>query len=390
MVPIFMRAESYLNRKTQLPEYSANGYYITEKFDGQRAQWDYETGNLISRYGNKINCPIWFLEKLRGLKCAVDGELFFGYDTWDLTGLFRSSRPDDALWKRVKFMVFDIADPNGGTYMERRKRLERLICDDEHIKLVPYVIAVNRSMIEAEFKNVISRGGEGIMLNNPHYMYRDGKCAGILKYKKIMDDECVIVGYKMGNGRLNGMLGSFIVHPIEDGQPISSREFSMAGINDHIRANYKHTHPIGTLLHYRCAELTKSGKPKHPVYLGICRKNVTNNNLVDPHNPSIIRIRPPPVQIPLPLPLPLPLRINLPKLELISINQSLSDSDDIDIDNDIVLSETEDEEEVIIKMPVKVQEPAREPQVREPQVRVSESEPKLIHIKIRPKPIKLK
>ena len=42
MSPLFMRAESYLNRKTRKPDYSATGYFLSEKFDGQ--------GKFIRRY----------------------------------------------------------------------------------------------------------------------------------------------------------------------------------------------------------------------------------------------------------------------------------------------------------------------------------------------------
>ena len=277
--PIFMRAESYINRKTRLPEYSATGYYISEKFDGQRAQWNPDSQQLISRYGNTINCPMWFLDNFQGLTDRVDGELFMGYGNWELTGLFRTIKPDEELWKKVRFIVFDIADLNGGTYEVRRKRLSRLFHERgwdkvPQIELVPIKVADSRKMIEEEFNKVIARGGEGIMLNSPYHLYHDGKTSGILKYKNVMEEECVVVGYKMGNGRYNGMLGSFIAHPIDDGKPIKSREFRLSGMNDSIRASYKVTHPVGTLLHYRCAEFTKDGKPKHPVYLGICRRPV--------------------------------------------------------------------------------------------------------------------
>jgi DNA ligase-1 len=282
-----MRAESYINRKTQQPEYAASGYYISEKFDGQRAQWDPGKQCFISRYGNTINCPQWFLNYFSGLKIPIDGELFMGYGNWDLTGIFRSQRPDETLWKKVRLILFDIADSNAGTYEARRLKLEDLNlkwnwegASSGHVEIVPVRRAESRKDIEEEFKRVTARGGEGIMLNSPYHLYHDGKNSAILKYKQVMDDECVIVNYKMGNGRLAGKLGSFVVHPIEDGQPIKSREFSLAGINDAIRANYKHTHKIGTVLHYRCAELTKDGKPKHPVYLGICKRPVTNINLI--------------------------------------------------------------------------------------------------------------
>jgi len=274
MPPLFMRAESYINRKTREPEYSATGYYISEKYDGQRAQWDPEHNRLISRFGNIITCPDWFLACFKGLTVPIDGELFMGYGNWDLTGLFRQLKPDEDLWKRVKLMLFDIADPTAGTFLKRREQLERLYKDRNwgatgFIELVNIKQMQNDKEIQEVFKAVVARGGEGVMLNSPLHTYCDGKTSAILKYKQVMDEQCIIVNYKMGKGRHYGKLGSFVVHPIENGQQFASREFCLSGMNDHIRETYLQTHPIGTILNYRCSEMTKDGKPKHPVYLGL-------------------------------------------------------------------------------------------------------------------------
>jgi DNA ligase-1 len=274
MSPLFMRAESYVNRKTRQPDYSATGYFLSEKFDGQRAQWDPISKRLISRYGNTITCPAWFLGHFHGLTVPVDGELFMGYGNWDLTGLFRQVHPDEGLWRRVKFIVFDIADTMAGTFIERRAKLESLYRERGWggcIELATIKQVHSSAEIKEEFDKVIARGGEGVMLNSPLYTYCDGKSTGILKYKHVMDEQCLIVNYKMGKGRLEGKLGSFVVYPIENGQPQKQREFSLSGMNDAVRESYVHTHPIGTVLNYRCAEMTKDGKPKHPVYLGIYR-----------------------------------------------------------------------------------------------------------------------
>ena len=130
-------------------------------------------------------------------------------------------------------------------------------------------------MLDTWYQQILDRGGEGIILNYPSAPYCDGRSDNILKYKPIMNDECVIVGYKPGRGRNAGRLGSFIVHPVKDGNSYPKREFSVSGMNNTVRDNYMKTHPIGTMLNYSCVEYTKSGKPRHPVYLGICRKPVT-------------------------------------------------------------------------------------------------------------------
>lgn len=282
----FMKAENYLDKKTKRPKYSATGMYMTEKFDGMRAQWDPVTQILASRYGNQILAPQWFLDFFKEIQIPLDGELFFGYGNWGMTGVCRAKtqqalHDNEPVWRRAKYLVFDVPDPDSGTYLERMSVLEHSHgvsawgSDDTPIWLIPRQLVTSTAVMETYYKAVLDRGGEGIMLNNPVSFYVSGRTDNILKYKPIMDDECVIVGYKPGKGRNTGRLGSFVVHPIEDGNPIPGREFSISGMTDLVRSSYKRTHPIGTILRYSCMEYTKTGKPRHPVYLGICRKPVT-------------------------------------------------------------------------------------------------------------------
>ncbi|MDC2889384.1 hypothetical protein [Psychrosphaera algicola] len=48
------------------------GYWLSEKYDGIRAYWNGTT--LLTRRGNQIHCPQWFIENLP--KTALDGELW--------------------------------------------------------------------------------------------------------------------------------------------------------------------------------------------------------------------------------------------------------------------------------------------------------------------------
>ena len=48
-----------------------------------------------------------------------------------------------------------------------------------------------------------------------------------------------------------------------------SIKFTISGMDDEIRKNYKKTHPIGTIVTFTYNGLTSSGKPRHPNYLRI-------------------------------------------------------------------------------------------------------------------------
>jgi len=279
----FMKASPYINKRTGKPDYNVIGWWIEEKFDGQRAQWDSEVKRLKSRYGNVVSSPEWFnieIENLAG-KYPLDGELFMGYKSWELTGIFRAKTKaaeiaNMSAWKCVKYMVFDIADLTIGNYDDRYKILTELFSKYPNISnaiLVNRTKVTDKAMIDEYYKRILERGGEGIILINPHTFYVNGLTSNLLKYKPVLDNECIVIGYHPGKGRNLGKLGSFIVHPIEDGEPNPKLEFKISGINDVIRTNYKKTHPIGCVLSYRFTEVTKKGLPRHPFYIGICKKS---------------------------------------------------------------------------------------------------------------------
>ncbi len=83
--------------------------------------------------------------------------------------------------------------------------------------------------------------------------------------KVIFDNECTIVGYKPGTGKYTGMLGSFKCHLLDG----TGNDFFVSGMNDEIRGNYLHTHPIGTIITVQYNDVSKNGTPRHPRYLRI-------------------------------------------------------------------------------------------------------------------------
>jgi len=84
----------------------------------------------------------------------------------------------------------------------------------------------------------------------------------MLKLKPEEDDECVIVGYKPGEGKYKNMLGSFLCEK-------ENKQFYVGGMTDEIRKNYLQTHPVGTKITYKFTFLTDDNLPRHPRYKGI-------------------------------------------------------------------------------------------------------------------------
>ena len=196
-------------------------------------------------------------------------------------------------WKVTKYMIFDTPDRDQLTLEDRYLKIH-LICQrirlqwlhknpegfQSHTDLMlpdecpineVFQIKISRGVDEVEehYQRIISGGGEGIILREPGSWYTNQRSSSFLKYKKYHECEAVIFDYKPGNGRNQGRLGSFGVHPINsEGYPNRRVIFHVSGVNDHIRINYRETHPIGTVITMIFTEYTKDLRPRHPRFKG--------------------------------------------------------------------------------------------------------------------------
>ncbi len=98
-------------------------YLISEKFDGVRAYWDGKT--LRFRSGNVVNAPPWFIAKLPPQ--ALDGELWLGRGRFEeLSGMVRTEHADDAAWKQIKYLIFELPDAPG-PFAQRYAEIRTLV-----------------------------------------------------------------------------------------------------------------------------------------------------------------------------------------------------------------------------------------------------------------------
>ena len=268
-----MLANNYLD-KSGKPLYSVSGWYLSEKYDGQRGIWIADDATMYSRNGNEVLIPKWLKQLLVDSNAPdLDGELYMGPGKFESTGIFRKKKIDEKAWLVVTFLVFDLpsCDQIFSTRLSKlmdviniinRNWTEKRECP---VKLVEQVKLKSSGDIQFHFEKIVSSGGEGVILKDPNSYYQNNKrCHTMLKYKKHYDAEAVIIGYKMGNGKYSGMLGAFVAKDCCTGQV-----FNVSGMNDAVRKSYFDTHPVGTKVTYCYYELTSTGKPRHPVYKGI-------------------------------------------------------------------------------------------------------------------------
>lgn len=104
-------------------EVDVSRYWVSEKYDGVRAYWDGQ--RLATRAGNTIHAPEWFTHGWPST--AMDGELWAGRGQFELViATVRDLDPDDAAWRDIRFMVFDLP-AQGGTFTARLEVLKTLL-----------------------------------------------------------------------------------------------------------------------------------------------------------------------------------------------------------------------------------------------------------------------
>ena len=234
-------------------------YWVSEKLDGVYAHWDGSA--FVSRAGNRFNAPAWFVADFPTLPLA--GELWMGRGTFDkLSGVVRRQTPDDAAWRQVRFMVFDLpthhADFDG-----RLQRLEEIFAtlDLPTIALVEQRRVASHDALMALLDEVVEGGGEGLMLRRAGSFHRAGRSADLLKLKRFDDAEAEVVAHLPGKGKYTGMMGALLLE-MPDG-----RRFRVGtGFTD---AQRRKPPSLGTTVTYKHFGYTSTGLPRFASFLRI-------------------------------------------------------------------------------------------------------------------------
>jgi len=251
--PDLMLAERYQDAIAPAP------YFVSEKLDGVRALWDGE--QLRFRSGQPIAAPAWFVAGLP--RQALDGELWIGRRRFEeLVGIVRTREPDDAAWRQVRYMVFDLPR-HPGHFAERVQAMQVLAGEvaPPWLRVVRQQRVADRAALRRLFDEVVGNGGEGLMLHRADALRVAGRSDVLLKHVPWVDDEARVVGHIPGKGKHLGALGALLVETAD------GRRFRVGtGFSDGQR---RHPPEPGTIITYRYRELTRKGLPRFPSFLRV-------------------------------------------------------------------------------------------------------------------------
>ena len=260
-------------------------WYCSHKHDGVRAIWN--GSKLLTRSKREFNyVPEWFKRLLPKDK-PLEGELLVPSKPFNYFSGITVNKKDDDRWNEIVFLIFDI--PLGGIiFNDRIKLIEQCVNNIKsvHIRMVNFElikdITNNMNIIHDKFNKIVSKGGEGIMLIKDDNLYQAKRVKTILKYKKEIEDEAVVIGYLEGTGKYKGFLGKLKCKFLD-----SDKTFNVGGgfldiqRNSYIFIDNKvikiisnneiDIPIIGDIITYKCMELTCTGLPRMPIFRCIRR-----------------------------------------------------------------------------------------------------------------------
>lgn len=245
--PPLMLADVYADADIDLAD-----YWVSEKYDGVRAYWDGE--KLLTRGGQRIHAPAWFIAGWS--KLPLDGELWIGRGEFAaVSSTVRDQHPDEAAWRRIRFMIFDLP-AHAGAFTERLNDLNVIT----RRLSMPWVQAVaqfrvpGRDALDRKLHEIVKAGGEGLMLHRGSSLYRAERNDDLLKLKPYQDAEARVIAYLPGKGKYLGMLGAVQVE-----RPDGVQFHLGSGFTDEQR---RHPPPLGSWVTYGYNGLTANGIPR--------------------------------------------------------------------------------------------------------------------------------
>ena len=239
-------------------------YWVSEKYDGVRGFWDGQ--KLLTRGGQTINAPAWFT--VNWPATPMDGELWAGRGQFQkAVSTVRLQTPNDAAWRGIKFMVFDLPAERG-TFTERLSTLNIAVTKLalSWVEAVPQSKVASHAGLQSQLRQITKAGAEGLMLHRGSSLYKGVRSDDLLKVKTHDDEEAKVIGHIPGKGKYAGQLGALLVEmPAKDGA--AARRFKLGtGFNNAQRQNPP---AVGSQVTYRYRGLNDSGIPRFASFMRV-------------------------------------------------------------------------------------------------------------------------
>lgn len=254
--------------------------YVQPKLDGLRCISYLENNKVVlqSRTGMKfenfdiLRDQLMKLFSITGEGVYLDGELYTDSIIFEeLSGLVRLTTEKtnkDQLEKinNIKYNLFDIYFTKNPDliYSVRKEKLEQLmkIKNIYLLNLVDAKLIDNFTNVDNYHNDYVSKGYEGLMVRDKEGIYEPNKRSKYLqKFKKFMEEEFEIIGFKEGSGDEKGCVIWKCI--LKDGKEFSVRP---KGTREQRKEYFKNgKNHVGKKLTVIFQEYEDSGIPRFPV-----------------------------------------------------------------------------------------------------------------------------
>lgn len=235
-----------------------SGWIMSEKLDGIRAYWDGKA--LYTRQGKELSVPPSFIVNFPPFE--LDGELWTARGDFEKIQSIVMDKSPSKEWQKISYNIFEV--PNAtGDFMSRitmaRDWFEKH--ENPRVRIIEQIECKSHLELSHFLDEIVSNGGEGVVVRNPNSPYQSGRSVNVLKVKKFDDMEGRVVAINMSN-RTSRV--SSLTLKLENGVVFKVG----TGFDDRFQ---KHTLQIGDLVTFKYFGLTMSGKPKFASYMRVRR-----------------------------------------------------------------------------------------------------------------------
>lgn len=275
--------------------FDKNGYFITEKLDGNRCIATYENHKWVFRSRNGKLMHVDFNVGNLPTDLVYDGEvmsrsqtlssmklhvnLIYGTennpvykDEFSATSgmINRHSGKKDLVYNIFDIMIDDVP------YYERREELNKIAENLEtmDVRIVPSIARSSFTDIDSTASEYLSRvcnmGGEGLMINLASGTYDHKRTNQLLKLKQVQSIDMVVTSIQEGTGKYEYMVGAInCMCNTDDGKCI---EVSVgSGLSDEQRSNWM-LHPeniIGKIVEVQYFSMSQDSKKRDTNYYSL-------------------------------------------------------------------------------------------------------------------------
>lgn len=197
--------------------YSCEGYYITEKLDGNRCVAVYEKGrwNFYSRSGKKLRVTL----DASGLAVGYvyDGELIIEGDFNKTNGTVNAKYKDKS---GLVYKIFDIIEKNL-SYTQRRTLIDCKVRETNNVKILSLLDYCSNwaelcQAVPYWLEKITSQGGEGVMVNVGSALYQQKRTNALLKVKYVQSMDMRVIDILPGTGKNEGLVGALECLAVSD------------------------------------------------------------------------------------------------------------------------------------------------------------------------------